>query len=101
MVRQLAAEEAAEYGRNQPGLSVGLHLDLGEWTYRRGQWVANYETPAEQVEREIRFQVDRFVALMGRYPSHLDSHQHVHRNDPTRTVTIGLSRELGVPLRSF
>ena len=43
MVRWPAAAEAARYAKAHPDLSVGLHLDLGEWTYRQAQWVPLYE----------------------------------------------------------
>src|SRR5215210_6058372 len=43
MVRWPAAAEAAAYARARPGLSVGLHVDLGEWVYRDGAWAARYE----------------------------------------------------------
>src|SRR3712207_7115710 len=36
MVRWPAATEAAAYAREHRDLSVGLHLDLGEWVYREG-----------------------------------------------------------------
>ena len=42
MVRWPAAAEAAEYARAHPELSVGLHLDLGEWAHRGGEWVCLY-----------------------------------------------------------
>jgi chitin disaccharide deacetylase len=36
MVRQPAAAAAAAYARKLDRISVGLHLDLGEWVYRNG-----------------------------------------------------------------
>jgi len=97
MVDGPAAEEAARYARARGALSVGLHLDLGEWAYRDGQWVARYERlPAE---REIPRQLERFRALLGRDPTHLDSHQHVHREEPVASLLGALAERLGVPLR--
>ena len=43
MVRYPAVSEAAAYAREHPGFSVGLHLDLGEWVYRFGEWVQLYQ----------------------------------------------------------
>ena len=40
MVRPPAAAEAAADARAYPELSLGLHVDLGEWSYREGEWVA-------------------------------------------------------------
>src|SRR4030095_4795665 len=42
MTRWPAAGEAASYAREHPKLSVGLHLDLGEWVYRAEEWVPLY-----------------------------------------------------------
>ena len=47
MVRWPAAKDAAVYARARPALGVGLHLDLGEWMYRDGQWFALYRVVAE------------------------------------------------------
>ena len=43
MVRWQAAARAAEYAREHPEFSVGLHVDLGEWAFRDGDWVALYD----------------------------------------------------------
>jgi predicted glycoside hydrolase/deacetylase ChbG (UPF0249 family) len=51
------------------------------------------------VEREIRVQLERCRDLLGRNPTHLDSHQHVHRRDPVRSTLAQIANELGVPLR--
>lgn len=102
MVRRQAAEEAAGYACAHPELSVGLHIDLGEWSYRTTEgWVALYEVDEEEIGAEIAGQLERFRTLLGRNPSHLDSHQHVHRRDPARSASLGLAEELGVPLRHF
>ena len=103
MVRRPAAREAAEYARSRPALGVGLHLDFGEWEYRGGEWVKVYEgaplDDAKAVAEEVRRQLDAFVALLGHAPTHLDSHQHVHRNGPLRAAVAGLAAELSVPAR--
>lgn len=103
MVRWPAAAEAAEYARSRPMLGVGLHLDMGEWIYRDGEWRLLYrvvpEDDAAAVEREAIAQLDKFRQLNGCDPTHLDSHQHVHRHAPLNTVAMEMARQLGVPLR--
>src|SRR3954469_16501974 len=42
MVSRDGAAEAAAYARSHPRLSVGLHIDLGEWVCRGRTWVPNY-----------------------------------------------------------
>jgi len=103
MVRWPSAAEAAAYARERPGLSVGLHFDLGEWAYGNGAWVRLYEVvppddPAAVADEAAR-QLVAFRNLVGRDPSHLDSHQHVHREEPARSILGGIARDLGLPLR--
>jgi predicted glycoside hydrolase/deacetylase ChbG (UPF0249 family) len=103
MVRMPAAAEAVALAAQHPALAVGLHLDLGQWDYEQGEWRAAYERcPADDpgaVERECRAQLDAFRRLLGRDPTHLDSHQHVHAREPVAAVAERLAAELGVPLR--
>ena len=105
MTRWLAAGEAALYAREHPTLSVGLHLDLGEWVWHAERWVPLYTVvPLEDrsaVERETYRQIETFRYLVGREPSHINSHQHVHMREPVRSVALQLSERLGVPLRSL
>lgn len=103
MVRGMAAAEAAEYALAHPELSVGLHVDLGEWAFRGGTWRSVYAvTPNHDqiaVQEEVARQLERFRELVGVDPTHLDSHQHVHRDEPARSVLRSLAARLGVPLR--
>jgi predicted glycoside hydrolase/deacetylase ChbG (UPF0249 family) len=103
MVRQPAAESAAAYARNGSGLSLGLHLDLGEWFYRDGEWVPLYSVvsteDASAVAREVASQLEMFRRLVGHDPTHLDSHQHVHRQEPVRSIVLDLAHRLHIPLR--
>ncbi|HZO96606.1 MAG TPA: ChbG/HpnK family deacetylase [Gaiellaceae bacterium] len=93
MVDRPGAAEAAAYARAHPELGVGLHLEL------RGPRPLRREPSREQIETEVRRQLDRFRRLVAREPTHLDSHRHVHRRDPARSVVAALARELGVAAR--
>jgi chitin disaccharide deacetylase len=99
MVRRPAAQEAAAYARNHPQLSVGLHVDLGEWVYRDGRWEVVEEVPGP-ADDEVQRQLAAFLDLVGNQPTHLDSHQHVHRQGEVAAVLTNLASKLGVPLRS-
>ena len=103
MVRGAAIESAVEYARYNPRLSVGLHIDLGEWSYRDGGWQIRYavvplEDP-ELVRAEIHRQLAAFRSWLQREPTHMDSHQHVHRNGAPQQVALEIAKELAIPLR--
>jgi chitin disaccharide deacetylase len=104
MVRAPAAAEAVAELPAHPRLAVGLHLDLAEWRYENGEWWSVYERCALQdpvsVEDECRVQLEMFRKSTGRLPAHLDSHQHLHMEEPVATVAAGLAGELEVPLRA-
>jgi len=105
MVRGRAAHAAAGYARSAPALSVGLHIDLGEWSYRDGEWTPLYSVvpidDAAAVHAEVTRQLETFRDLLGTGPTHLDSHQHVHRSEPVARVVADLGTALGVPVRHF
>ena len=104
MVRWPDAAEAADYARRHPGLSVGLHIDLGEQILRAGEWVPLYSVVPVQnesaVRNEIARQLELFDRLLGHAPTHLDSHQHVHLREPARGILVEIAQRLGVPLRN-
>ena len=103
MVHGAGAEAAALAAARLPALGVGLHLDLAEWECVDGEWRAVYErvdaADAAAVAAELEAQLGRFRELLGREPGHLDSHQHVHRSEPVRSLMGARAKELRVPLR--
>lgn len=103
MVRWPGAGEAAAYARRHSELSVGLHIDLAEWKFA-GEWTKVYEvvpvSNAAAVEAEVERQLNEFRNLMSCEPTHLDSHQHFHEQEPLRSILLGLAEKLEVPCRA-
>jgi chitin disaccharide deacetylase len=103
MVRHAAAPEAAAAAGEHPTLGLGLHLDLAEWERVDGEWRATYIVADTDDRRAVALEVERqlecFRSLVGADPTHLDSHQHVHREEPVRSVAAEVASGLGVPLR--
>jgi predicted glycoside hydrolase/deacetylase ChbG (UPF0249 family) len=82
-----ASLAAAELARGALALSVGLHVDLGGWS----------GTP--NLEDELAGQAARFETLMGRPPTHLDSHRDAHEDPRWLPAFVGLAERLRIPLR--
>lgn len=103
MVRWAASKQAADYAHDHPDLSLGLHVDLGEWVYREGEWVPIYAMvdpeDIDAIHREMQMQLTKFRDLVGREPSHIDSHQHAHRSAELLPLFEAMARETRAFLR--
>jgi predicted glycoside hydrolase/deacetylase ChbG (UPF0249 family) len=94
MVAGPTAAEAVSMIRDHPDLSVGLHW-VGDGPDQRE---LDLEDPAAVRDGFLR-QLDAFVSLVGREPTHVDSHHHVHRAEPLIALFQELVAPLAVPLR--
>ncbi len=94
MVTGAAAEQAVALSRENPDLAVGLHWDVVGEDEREFDLADN-----DAVRAEFADQLARFRTLMGRLPTHVDSHRHTHLDDDVRDLFRELAAPLGVPLR--
>ena len=95
MAQRDAAPAAVEALAGHPNLAVGLHLESA--------FVLGMDLPVKgrTPDEDCRKQLECFRALVGREPTHLDSHKHVHETDAGFGAAAGaLAAELGVPLRN-
>lgn len=91
MVLEPAAADAAQLAGAHPHLSVGLHfVEDGS---------ADLDEPAE-AKRSFEEQLERFRDLVGREPTHVDSHHHVHAQRERMAAFKAIVAPLGVPLRN-
>lgn len=92
LVNSPHSAEAADLGRGAPALSVGLHVDLdghsGQTTDSR-----------RRLRQELYDQLHRFEKLVGRPPTHIDSHHNVHRDPEVLPEFLELAENQGLPLR--
>ena len=92
MVTGASVEEAVALSDENPELAIGLHWDV------IGEDEREFDMGDERAIRdEFEQQLDRFVALLGRAPTHVDSHRHLHRQ--AFELFEELVEPLGVPLR--
>jgi predicted glycoside hydrolase/deacetylase ChbG (UPF0249 family) len=97
MVKREAAADAADYARGRPQLAVGLHVELRRRRLQRR--LSSPERLRWLVANEVAEQLERFRALMGRDPTHLDSHHHSHREPSLAPTFRAVADDLRVPLR--
>jgi predicted glycoside hydrolase/deacetylase ChbG (UPF0249 family) len=102
MVDRPGAEDAAAYSDHRSELGLGLHIELRRWRVsripRRGA-ALRASRLARSATAELRRQLERFRALVGRDPSHLDAHYNRHLAPDVQPYFEALAHELGVTLR--
>jgi predicted glycoside hydrolase/deacetylase ChbG (UPF0249 family) len=95
LVDRPASRDGAEIARHLPGLSVGLHADITELEGAP----SDGDEPAKRWAAVLARQLDRFEELVGRPPTHLDSHHNVHRDPRLLPHFRELADRHGLPLR--
>jgi predicted glycoside hydrolase/deacetylase ChbG (UPF0249 family) len=94
MVTGHAVQEAVELSREYPSLGLGLHWDV--WGEEEREFPLDNHVA---VRAEIERQLDAFHRLVGRMPTHVDSHQHAHRRDDLMPLFVEALASLQIPLR--
>jgi chitin disaccharide deacetylase len=88
MTRGRHSTDAARLAADCPRLSVGLHV------------VISNEHDVAASRAEVEDQLVHFRELMGRGPTHLDSHHHVHLRPKLARAFRDAAQRCGVPLRA-
>jgi hypothetical protein len=117
MVNAPAAEAAFDWARAHHSLAVGLHFVLtfgrpvgpvwplgelvdNEGQFRRLESGAHANASPSQVAAELRAQLERFEARVGRPPTHIDGHHHVHALPGVLSAVIEAAQRRRLPVRS-
>lgn len=97
MVLRPGAPEAARIARDNPGLGVGLHLELcsDEPEKAGARYFFNARARAG-LDGEIRAQIEALLEL-GVEPTHIDGHINVHAHPVIFPAVCRLAREYGIP----
>ncbi|MBP2645774.1 MAG: YdjC family protein [Firmicutes bacterium] len=115
MINTDYAEDAVKLLQQHKLTRVGLHLNLTygrpvlnaqevpslvdeQGLFRRKAAATVPLMEAEDINRELRAQVEKFLAT-GLELSHLDSHHHAHSYPKVLETAISLAKELNVPIR--
>jgi predicted glycoside hydrolase/deacetylase ChbG (UPF0249 family) len=118
MVSAPGSAEAGSIARTTPSLDVGVHLTLtfgrpvsepakipsllepgGAFPRVPGAFVGTRRAAREEALIEYRAQWARAGDLIGRAPSHLDSHHWLHDDPALEWAITALARETALPVR--
>ncbi len=121
MINMPYAEESLRLAQQEaPDLGIGLHLNLtagkpvsppdaipdlvtptGEFLDADALIDRLASVDIRQVKRELTAQIDRFMAIMGHPPDHLDNHHYIAaRSLQTASLFVEIARELDCPNRN-
>ena len=117
MVTMPEVEHGLLLARDCPDLGIGLHLnctlgkpltDCKSLIKDNGDFYKPKENPnqdlfdEEEIYREFSAQYELFVRLVGRKPTHVDSHLYAHQVYPkAKAAAIRLADEKGIAIREF
>lgn len=91
MINQKFAKHAIDLGKRYRGLGIGIHV-----TFDKGKALSGISSltdssgellkfgklkeagKEEDFYREAKLQIERFIELVGRKPTHIDTHHHIH-----------------------
>lgn len=106
--------ELAVLLRDAPHLGVGVHLNLTagppvlppaevpslvgkDGRFRKAAGHLLFGVRVDEVRREWAAQVQRFMDLTGRRPTHLDTHHYVHTIPRLAGALAAVARDFGIP----
>jgi predicted glycoside hydrolase/deacetylase ChbG (UPF0249 family) len=109
---KLALEEASKY----PDFGVGIHLTLTvgsplikghkSFTDENGNFKKKKMYPGgqplvdeEELYAEWKAQIEKFIEIAGKKPTHIDSHHHVHMLSGLNPIAKRLALEYDIPMR--
>lgn len=116
MVNMPYIDLAKKYSDENPGLAVGIHLVLTagkpilndvktivdeNGDFYKYKYIYNKEIymDPKEVYREWKAQIEKFIKVMGRKPTHIDSHHHAHLMWPGLEIIQDLANEYNIPIR--
>ena len=108
-------KEAAKLMKENPDLSVGIHLCLTagkpltevpslvkeDGTFNKAILSNQIPVSLEEIEKELEAQIDRFIELTGKLPDHINSHHGIEQIEGVDQILTKLSEKFDRPLRKF
>lgn len=103
MVHGAAVKEAAELAARHPHLDVGLHYQISEeGLVNIIRAFAKLQTTSfDKVRYAFMRQIEEFESIMGKMPTHIDSHHSLHLHAQLRPLFEQFAAEHGIQVRGL
>lgn len=115
MMNMPYVKEALQLAARYPKLGVGIHLVLttgvpvtGDCSslvdehgnlHSQKQGFDHCEVDLKELEKEWDAQIQKFIEMAGKLPTHIDSHHHVHLRRNLIDVALKLAKKYDIPMR--
>jgi len=114
-----STKKAIQLAKENPKLGLGIHLnmtlgtpligdkaksltdDTGKFLPPRLMNSPNYIVDLDELYHELTTQMNLFTTLVGKLPTHIDSHHHMHMLPQYRGVFDRVAKDFGVVMRSL
>ncbi len=115
LINAKEVKHAINLAKENPGLGLGLHLALTTFpAITKAEAISTngnlnsqkyYHEMIEQIDSdvikaELEAQIEKFIKLVGKKPTHLDMHHHMHRYAKVEKVVIELANKYQLLLRN-
>ncbi len=119
MMNMPGIEDALRRAQSYPELGLGVHLVFSAWRpllppeqipslvdaegaflSQKALWARPEAIQRDELQAELTAQVERFQALTGHPPDHLDCHHFVHCHPLFFAVYVRLAAQWGLPIRA-
>lgn len=116
MVNTPGTQTAAQIAGRDPSLAVGLHINISLGVpltncpslTKNGAFLKPSVLGSDdmflmsELREELKAQYRRFLELVGRKPTHIDSHLYAHQKFPkVRAAVLELAEEAAIPVRDL
>jgi hypothetical protein len=119
MMNMPGIEDALRRAQSYPRLGLGVHLVFSAWQpllspeqipslvdaegaflNQKAIWARPEAIERDELRAELTAQIERFQALAGCTPDHLDCHHFVHSHPPFFAVYVELAVQWDLPIRA-
>lgn len=116
MINMPGVSHAVSLMNENPGLSVGIHLNLTvgkpllathktlikeDGTFNKGNLKDSSSVDPAELRAELMAQMDYYIEMVGKKPDHINSHHGVEQIKGAEAIVCELSRMYDLPVRRF
>ncbi|MGL4383456.1 MAG: ChbG/HpnK family deacetylase, partial [Bacilli bacterium] len=116
LVNGYAFEDCLLLSEQSPLLSVGIHLNItmfkalsgvssltdeNGYFINKSNYTNEFSRSLDDLEKEYTMQIEHFIKVMKKKPTHIDSHHHIHLLPQIKPIVEKLALKYGLIVRGY